>query len=121
MDSSDGSGDSSPSLPEEYWKAEESIAFWASRPAAGHSPVRISRFRERHPGLLSHLAQLDSRRQFGKHQAPGCHVRSEEHTSELQSLMRISYAVFCLKNKARGTAGTWTNQGRKCTLPTYST
>src|SRR3546814_9963322 len=27
------------------------------------------------------------------------HVRSEEHTSELQSLMRISYAVFCLKKK----------------------
>src|SRR3546814_3104382 len=26
-----------------------------------------------------------------------CYVRSEEHTSELQSLMRISYAVFCLK------------------------
>src|SRR3546814_8041889 len=26
-------------------------------------------------------------------------VRSEEHTSEIQSLMRISYAVFCLKNK----------------------
>src|SRR3546814_10722981 len=30
-------------------------------------------------------------------QASGC--RSEEHTSELQSLMRISYAVFCLKKK----------------------
>src|SRR3546814_9677391 len=28
-----------------------------------------------------------------------CAVRSEEHTSELQSLMRISYAVFCLKKK----------------------
>src|SRR3546814_6940636 len=28
-------------------------------------------------------------------------VRSEEHTSELQSLMRISYAVFCLKKKKR--------------------
>src|SRR3546814_9210034 len=27
------------------------------------------------------------------------HLRSEEHTSELQSLMRISYAVFCLKKK----------------------
>src|SRR3546814_10111483 len=27
------------------------------------------------------------------------HPRSEEHTSELQSLMRISYAVFCLKKK----------------------
>src|SRR3546814_6189802 len=31
-------------------------------------------------------------------QTEGC-VRSEEHTSELQSLMRISYAVFCLKKK----------------------
>src|SRR3546814_2565536 len=30
---------------------------------------------------------------------PGSGVRSEEHTSELQSLMRISYAVFCLKKK----------------------
>src|SRR3546814_10495848 len=30
------------------------------------------------------------------------HVRSEEHTSELQSLMRISYAVFCLKKKTPG-------------------
>src|SRR3546814_4733063 len=31
--------------------------------------------------------------------APGWAYRSEEHTSELQSLMRISYAVFCLKKK----------------------
>src|SRR3546814_3429624 len=31
------------------------------------------------------------------------YVRSEEHTSELQSLMRISYAVFCLKKKKRET------------------
>src|SRR3546814_4340284 len=30
--------------------------------------------------------------------------RSEEHTSELQSLMRISYAVFCLKNKTDRTS-----------------
>src|SRR3546814_8447122 len=29
-------------------------------------------------------------------------TRSEEHTSELQSLMRISYAVFCLKKKKQG-------------------
>src|SRR3546814_6370100 len=29
------------------------------------------------------------------------HARSEEHTSELQSLMRISYAVFCLKKKTQ--------------------
>src|SRR3546814_5463640 len=31
--------------------------------------------------------------------APECNPRSEEHTSELQSLMRISYAVFCLKKQ----------------------
>src|SRR3546814_1925671 len=31
------------------------------------------------------------------------HSRSEEHTSELQSLMRISYAVFCLKKKKKKT------------------
>src|SRR3546814_8772368 len=31
--------------------------------------------------------------------AAGANIRSEEHTSELQSLMRISYAVFCLKKK----------------------
>src|SRR3546814_3335558 len=36
--------------------------------------------------------------------------RSEEHTSELQSLMRISYAVFCLKKKKK------TNQQSKNTL-----
>src|SRR3546814_2443021 len=30
-----------------------------------------------------------------------CAARSEEHTSELQSLMRISYAVFCLKKKLK--------------------
>src|SRR3546814_2006179 len=30
---------------------------------------------------------------------PADHTRSEEHTSELQSLMRISYAVFCLQKK----------------------
>src|SRR3546814_3108249 len=34
-----------------------------------------------------------------RHPVPG--LRSEEHTSELQSLMRISYAVFCLKKKTR--------------------
>src|SRR3546814_10092426 len=33
------------------------------------------------------------------HPCPASWPRSEEHTSELQSLMRISYAVFCLKKK----------------------
>src|SRR3546814_5817598 len=34
-----------------------------------------------------------------RHKTPRALYRSEEHTSELQSLMRISYAVFCLKTK----------------------
>src|SRR3546814_5473877 len=33
----------------------------------------------------------------------GAAIRSDEHTSELQSLMRISYAVFCLKKKKKKT------------------
>src|SRR3546814_3651468 len=33
-----------------------------------------------------------------------CEARSEEHTSELQSLMRIPYAVFCLKKKTHETS-----------------
>src|SRR3546814_3005535 len=37
--------------------------------------------------------------EFMKLKVEGLNDRSEEHTSELQSLMRISYAVFCLKKK----------------------
>src|SRR3546814_9300728 len=43
-----------------------------------------------------------ARRRQGRRRARSCpqpRERSEEHTSELQSLMRISYAVFCLKKK----------------------
>src|SRR3546814_8772717 len=39
--------------------------------------------------------------------------RSEEHTSELQSLMRISYAVFCLKKKINNSTKYTTNMLRK--------
>src|SRR3546814_8857933 len=40
-----------------------------------------------------------ARRRRGGPPPPADYRRSEEHTSELQSLMRISYAVFCLKKK----------------------
>src|SRR3546814_5967578 len=40
---------------------------------------------------------------------PDSGQRSEEHTSELQSLMRISYAVFCLKKKTNETTKQLTN------------
>src|SRR3546814_10693327 len=51
------------------------------------------------------LGQIDladllyARRQAGEARRSEIMARSEEHTSELPSLMRISYAVFCLKNK----------------------
>src|SRR3546814_1081325 len=41
-------------------------------------------------------AAVEQRRRAQRHA-----IRSEEHTSELQSLMRISYAVFCLKTKTK--------------------
>src|SRR3546814_2637976 len=44
-----------------------------------------------------HARRLEA---FRRH-APEAFFRSEEHTSELQSLMRISYAVFCLKKKKK--------------------
>src|SRR3546814_5559163 len=64
----------------------------------GTSPIiaRPANFSELHllidmlPDRVS--LHIDQQMKLGK-------VRSEEHTSELQSLMRISYAVFCLKKK----------------------
>src|SRR3546814_6233970 len=55
------------------------------------------------PNVLHYTAILSERQtskfQLQRFAIPSTHlVRSEEHTSELQSLMRISYAVFCLKN-----------------------
>src|SRR3546814_4258143 len=49
-----------------------------------------------HPTLVLHHGLRRPAAGLGGNHRPG---RSEEHTSELQSLMRISYAVFCLKKK----------------------
>src|SRR3546814_1027373 len=46
-------------------------------------------------------ALLESSAIHGAGKAAVEDIRSEEHTSELQSLMRISYAVFCLKQKTK--------------------
>src|SRR3546814_5776663 len=62
-----------------------------------------------HLSLLLHGCVADdrpralSRKTRTRQQALFClpELRSEEHTSELQSLMRISYAVFCLKKKKK--------------------
>src|SRR3546814_5572800 len=49
---------------------------------------------------LRHMSGIPVKHRSHLHHCSGRpDSRSEEHTSELQSLMRISYAVFCLKNK----------------------
>src|SRR3546814_8123858 len=63
----------------------------AVRLAAAANNVRVQTEMGGVNGLIV-LADAD------KDKAVDC-IRSEEHTSELQSLMRISYAVFCLKKK----------------------
>src|SRR3546814_6635224 len=49
--------------------------------------------------VLAAVAVAMAARRHGERHLSGAAVRSEEHTSELPSLMRISYAVFCLKKK----------------------
>src|SRR3546814_4830596 len=63
---------------------------YRARPANGVCPGNRQRRRFRGLHQLAGKAPVGRR-----HDA----TRSEEHTSELQSLMRISYAVFCLKKK----------------------
>src|SRR3546814_4297631 len=67
----------------------------ASSPDGGDGhPSRLARWNG-DPG--AGVVHARSHRLCGR--TPQKHHRSEEHTSELQSLMRISYAVFCLKKK----------------------
>src|SRR3546814_7719295 len=87
----------------------------SSNPLAGKNDGKILPLDVRdpsHDGLLvadlalRHLAGAADRKPFAHRHRTGAGnqsryscKRSEEHTSELQSLMRISYAVFCLKKK----------------------
>src|SRR3546814_4595659 len=63
----------------------------SGRPRARH-PRSFRRYLRHRRGWLRAQARRDDLRKI---------CRSEEHTSELQSLMRISYAVFCLKKKKK--------------------
>src|SRR3546814_8121203 len=70
-------------------------------PGQGDRTRRLGLYRdERRRGRTQRLADVRPR---GLEAARGRVRRSEEHTSELQSLMRISYAVFCLKKKKQYT------------------
>src|SRR3546814_10458178 len=63
--------------------------------------AKARRCAQAHLRLRGKVAQQQDRRDFpaGHIDRHAGGIRSEEHTSELQSLMRISYAVFCLKKK----------------------
>src|SRR3546814_2880323 len=70
-----------------------------SRPAPRH-PGPKARFRAGRagkPAIFRSRVPCRHRAENRPVRAPPSNLRSEEHTSELQSLMRISYAVFCLK------------------------
>src|SRR3546814_3923725 len=71
------------------WPRSAAPARSSSAAGAGFrscGPQQIHHGKQQHPDQVDH--------------------RSEEHTSELQSLMRISYAVFCLKKKTTQNTGT---------------
>src|SRR3546814_8744381 len=68
--------------------------------------LRLPRERARNRGksFLAEAIMISERpAEIEDRAVPGHWERSEEHTSELQSLMRISYAVFCLKKKKQKT------------------
>src|SRR3546814_8045456 len=84
------------------------------RPACGVGVEGVPRFRnggdvDKLVGGVGRAFQIDAADTTERLRPPergvdllsgsACRKRSEEHTSELQSLMRISYAVFCLKKK----------------------
>src|SRR3546814_7339737 len=78
---------------------EEVIGDTATRPVHRHRADRM-------PGMAVRLHDDEAVEQGGEGDGLGHLVvpkRSEEHTSELQSLMRHSYAVFCLKKQINNT------------------
>src|SRR3546814_18716609 len=73
---------------------ERQLQIAADLAAAGTPKPLFLHQRDAHADFLAVMREFD-----GRHGPVVVHCRSEEHTSELQSLMRISYAVFCLKKK----------------------
>src|SRR3546814_3444330 len=76
------------------------ISVRQSRPALVVEVVGLQR---QHPFLFPGVEREQERPRLGRirEEELADAFRSEEHTSELQSLMRISYAVFCLKKKKK--------------------
>src|SRR3546814_1003997 len=70
------------------------------RPDSAREAASVGRLLRRH-GIAHRVLRWTGPKPTAGRQAAARAARSEEHTSELQSLMRISYAVFCLKKKTR--------------------
>src|SRR3546814_6541451 len=75
-------------------------------PATGRNPIQRCHQprhqRQRYPQVATALSRSVASGVASFHSIESyAQTRSEEHTSELQSLMRISYAVFCLKKKKK--------------------
>src|SRR3546814_7775021 len=83
----------------------QEVAF-ASAPAMSSAAVTASQMSDECAEMMRAATSQ------GDKPCKGLTLRSEEHTSELQSLMRISYAVFCLKKK---------NNAKQSTIPQQTT
>src|SRR3546814_5575446 len=74
-----------------------------AKPMMGKTPDNIQAIRPLRDGVIADIDVAEQMLKYFMDKAQGGASRfvqrSEEHTSELQSLMRISYAVFCLKKK----------------------
>src|SRR3546814_9292280 len=77
-------------------KVREVAAYLDSDAGWGSQPQTVLAFMDVGPELLYRTRHRVIGTPYHRN---GDGIRSEEHTSELQSLMRISYAVFCLKKK----------------------
>src|SRR3546814_9444873 len=82
---------------------------WNSRSALSEAPDKAQRHIDNALDGANRAADLTrrlltfARAEPARPEMTDVDARSEEHTSELQSLMRISYAVFCLKKKKKTT------------------
>src|SRR3546814_6050131 len=94
--------------PKRHCNAGDTLWRWCRRPTCDRRPPVAARRGGGSSRAKGDGAASKGRRRLGtplpnsqaaNSQAASWRSRSEEHTSELQSLMRISYAVFCLKKK----------------------
>src|SRR3546814_4731744 len=96
-----GNSERGPQWKSSGWSAR--IRNWLKvKPSGGATSGRWVDRRKIPEAISSALVSMcASKQEPAPELMPYCQVRSAEHTSELQSLMRISYAVFCLKKNKK--------------------